>query len=99
MRYIFFILALIILVPVIRGILGTFMRLLMSWAHSGAAANGSGPQRPPSGPPPASGPSTLRRDPVCGAYVSEDIAVTVRDGNATLFFCSAACRDKYNKPA
>jgi YHS domain-containing protein len=37
----------------------------------------------------------LKKDPVCGTYVSEDTAVTKRVGSQTLHFCSAACRDKY----
>jgi YHS domain-containing protein len=98
LRTVVFILALIILVPVIRGVLGVLYRMLLGWAGTGSATRAQ-TQRPPSGPPPAPGPSTLRRDPVCGAYVSEDIAVTQRTNNATLFFCSTACRDKYNKQA
>jgi len=38
----------------------------------------------------------LRRDPVCGAYVSEDLAVKKSVGNKTYFFCSPACRDKHH---
>jgi len=37
----------------------------------------------------------LRKDPVCGTYVSEDTAVTKRINGETLHFCSPACRDKY----
>ncbi len=37
----------------------------------------------------------LHRDPVCGMHVSEDIAITVRNGSETLHFCSAECRDRY----
>ncbi len=37
----------------------------------------------------------LRKDPVCGTYVSEDTAVTKKVDGRTLHFCSPACRDKY----
>jgi YHS domain-containing protein len=37
----------------------------------------------------------LRKDPVCGTYVSADTSVTKRIGGQTLHFCSPACRDKY----
>jgi len=37
----------------------------------------------------------LHRDPVCGMHVSEEISFPVREGEATLHFCSAECRDKY----
>ena len=35
------------------------------------------------------------RDPVCGTFVLPDHALTMTDGRARVFFCSAACRDKY----
>ena len=37
----------------------------------------------------------LRKDPVCGTYVSEDTSVTRRINGRTLHFCSVTCRDKY----
>lgn len=37
----------------------------------------------------------LKKDPVCGTYVSQDTAVTKRFNGQTLHFCSPACRDKY----
>jgi hypothetical protein len=35
------------------------------------------------------------RDPVCGTFVLPDPALMITDGRAPVFFCSAACRDKY----
>jgi hypothetical protein len=35
------------------------------------------------------------RDPVCGTFVLPDHALTVVDGRSRVFFCSDACRDKY----
>ena len=37
----------------------------------------------------------LKKDPVCGTYVSADASVTKRINGETVFFCSPACRDKY----
>lgn len=37
----------------------------------------------------------LKRDPVCGTYVSADTSVTKRINGQTVHFCSPACRDKY----
>lgn len=37
----------------------------------------------------------MTRDPVCGTYVVPDRAVALSVGTRQLFFCSAACRDKY----
>jgi hypothetical protein len=35
------------------------------------------------------------RDPVCGTFVLPERALTLGDGRQRIFFCSAACRDKY----
>jgi len=35
------------------------------------------------------------QDPVCGTYVDKDNAITVRNGDTTLHFCSYECRQKY----
>jgi YHS domain-containing protein len=35
------------------------------------------------------------QDPVCGTYVDKDSAITVRNGDKTIHFCSYECRQKY----
>jgi hypothetical protein len=40
-------------------------------------------------------PRKLVRDPVCGVYLAEVLAIPLRDGGQLLHFCSRACRDKY----
>ena len=35
------------------------------------------------------------QDPVCGTYVEKENAITVRNGDQTLHFCSYECRQKY----
>lgn len=37
------------------------------------------------------------KDPVCGAYVSKDSAIRVKDEEGVHCFCSYECRDKYLK--
>ena len=39
----------------------------------------------------------LVKDPECGAYVSVDDSITVRDGEQVNRFCSYECRDKFLK--
>jgi YHS domain-containing protein len=51
-------------------------------------------------PPPASRPSVvaggeLKKDPVCGTYVSTSASVTRTVDGQVLHFCSKECRDKY----
>jgi YHS domain-containing protein len=37
----------------------------------------------------------LHKDPVCGIFVAEGAAVVKSAGGKTVFFCSTACRDKF----
>ena len=37
----------------------------------------------------------LVRDPVCGMHIAEGLALPLKQGNKSLHFCSAECRDKY----
>lgn len=37
------------------------------------------------------------KDPICGAFVSKDSDIRVRDGEEVHHFCSYECRDKYLK--
>jgi len=37
----------------------------------------------------------MEKDPVCGTYVIPNRALSMSIGRDTVYFCSAACRDKY----
>jgi hypothetical protein len=54
-----------------------------SQAVGGGAAQGGLPAR------------KLVRDPVCGVYLAEVLAIPLRAEGELLHFCSTACRDKY----
>jgi len=45
--------------------------------------------------PPARSGGELKKDPVCGTYVSAEAAVTREVAGEVVHFCSPACRDKY----
>ena len=49
--------------------------------------------RPRAGRSPSGG--RMVRDPVCGTFVLPDRAVMLDVGSHRVWFCSAACRDKY----
>ena len=46
-------------------------------------------------PPPVVAGGELKRDPVCGTYVSTGASVTRKVNGELLHFCSSECRDKY----
>lgn len=54
----------------------------------------SGSAKPPSAP---SHRGEMARDPVCGMFVSTELSHQLRQGAETLHFCSAECREKYQK--
>jgi len=60
-----------------------------------AGWNSSVTPRPPRQAPAVHTGGELKKDPVCGTYVSVDVSVTKRVDGETVHFCSAACRDKY----
>ena len=39
----------------------------------------------------------MKQDPVCGTYVPASLALTATRKGATVYFCSSACRDKFNE--
>jgi YHS domain-containing protein len=43
----------------------------------------------------------MERDPVCGTFVVPERAVSLAEASGRMYFCSAACRDRYraNPPA
>jgi len=51
-----------------------------------------GMKRPP---PPVSSGGELKKDPICGTYISTATAVAYRAGGKVTYFCSTECRDKY----
>ncbi len=52
--------------------------------------------RPASGAPPLQSGGDLKRDPVCGTYVSTAVSVKRTVKGQVVHFCSNECRDKYS---
>lgn len=97
LRYILILLLVLIMLPVLRGWLGVLARLLMNWAIGSGPAAASSARSPMAPPPVQAGSTMLHKDPVCGTYVSEAVAVTLKENGQTLWFCSEACRDKHRR--
>ena len=54
-----------------------------------------GEQRAPQQPPAARSGGELKKDPVCGTYVSTAASITRTVDGEVFYFCSKECRDKY----
>jgi YHS domain-containing protein len=46
---------------------------------------------------PAGAPIQLHRDPICGTHVSSEISFTLDASDGKKHFCSAECRDRYQR--
>lgn len=86
MRFLGLLLAFILVVPLIRMVAGLVGRWFMDLA--------AGP-KPKRGPAAAGG--QLHRDPVCGTYVSEAVAVQETVQGQVVYFCSQECADKHRQ--
>ncbi len=90
-RVLFYIITTIFVISLLRGVLGTLAKIF------GGIVNP--PPERASGPRPNAVPmgGELKKDPVCGTYVSTSTSVkkTIGGGDV-VHFCSAACRDKFH---
>jgi YHS domain-containing protein len=78
-----------------------FPLLVFLLARSFLRSTLAGLRRPHSGASAAPGASPvqfagdLKRDPVCGTYVSTAVSVKRSVGGQVIHFCSSECRDRY----
>jgi YHS domain-containing protein len=86
-RLFFYLIALIVLISVIRSVAGVLMKGIGVWFAS------TSPTRPQAPSAPAGG--ELKKDPVCGTFVSTATSVKKSVGPSVLHFCSVECRDKF----
>jgi len=91
LRFLGLLIAFIIIVPIIRMVAGLVARAFSNFAFGTQTPQRRTPTQPPSAPGGA-----LHKDPVCGTYVSEAVAVRISSGGKTHYFCSSACRDKFS---
>ena len=91
-RAILYLIGFMLIMSVIRSVLG-----IVGKAFSGLS-NTSYPQAGASGSRPSSNPSSvgeLKKDPVCGTFISTATAFQKFSNGQTYYFCSTECRDKF----
>jgi len=77
----------------IRSVLAIIMKAASPFGQSQQTSSGRpGTPRRPSDTPQA---SELKKDPVCGTFVSTATAVQKSVSGQTYYFCSTDCRDKF----
>jgi len=69
--------------------------LLLRNMLRGFFAGSPGRRARPAEPPPVTQGGELKKDPVCGTYVSAATSLQETVNGKTVYFCSAECRAKY----
>lgn len=79
----------VILISVLRSVIGVVGKAVSAFLDTSPSAPGSSGSEPRKA-------GELKRDPVCGTYVSTAASVKRTISGQVVHFCSAACSDKYH---
>lgn len=71
------------------------LAILASSLKGGFSGAGRSPGAQPPRPPSAGTIGELKKDPVCGTFISTQTAFQKSVHGETYYFCSADCRDKF----
>lgn len=85
--------------PILLLLLMAFIARAVWRLLEGVVQGALGPQGPVRTGGTRQGPRSvhMEQDPVCGTYVVPDKAVVLTRGGRQIFFCSDACRSKYDR--
>ncbi len=85
----------LILYLIVGVIVLTLLRSVVEAIGKAFAGGPASPATPPSGAPRGQASQSLKKDPVCGTFVSAATALQKTKGGETYYFCSPECRDKF----
>jgi len=85
----------LILEVVLPILLFTLVRAVIRSIFQSVKSAASPPQPAPRQTPVVQSGGELKKDPVCGTYVSTAVSVTRKIDGQLVHFCSKECRDKY----
>lgn len=85
-RFIFELVMIVIVITILRSVIGVVLKFL----GGSQAKPAPGPKRPavPTG-------GELKKDPVCGTFISTSGALQKTVRGEVYYFCSPECRDKF----
>jgi YHS domain-containing protein len=89
LRAVAYLIASVLVISIVRSIIGVVMKGFSDLFNS-APPRQEGPRAPSV---PAGG--ELKKDPVCGTFISTATAIQKRSGGDVYYFCSNECRDKF----
>ena len=88
MKALLYLVITVLAITFIRSVIGLIMKTM------GELMNPSSQSSAQPGPPPSQG-GELKKDPVCGTYVSTTASIARTVNGEVLYFCSKECSDKY----
>lgn len=89
-RALAYLIASVLVISVLRSIIGIVLKGFSDLFHPADPRQQRAPRQPTM---PAGG--ELKKDPICGTFISTTTAIQKRVGGQTYYFCSAECRDKF----
>ncbi len=89
LRYLIGVLVAIFAITFLRAVIGLIGKAVAELFEPAASPGEKKAARTPSG-------GQLVQDPVCGIYVSTESKLRREKGGTTYYFCSEACRDKFD---
>ena len=87
MRLIFYVIVGVVILTLLRSVLEAIGKAFSSAPSS--------PSPPSAGATRGQTPQSLKKDPVCGTFVSAATTIQKTKGGETYYFCSTECRDKF----
>ena len=87
-RVILYLLLTIVLIGMLRGVIGIIGKLFGDFVGAPAAAGQTSRPKVPTG-------GELKKDPVCGTFISTATALQKKSGGEVHYFCSAECMNKF----
>ena len=90
-RALAYLIASVLVISVVRSIIGIVLKGFSDLFHPPASSQTS-PRAPVV---PAGG--ELKKDPVCGTFISTSTAIQKKVGGEIYYFCSPECRDKFKR--
>jgi YHS domain-containing protein len=91
-RALAYLIATVLVIGVLRSIIGIVLKGFADLFHP-PEQNPSSQKVPRTPVVPAGG--ELKKDPVCGTFISTSTAIQKKAGGETYYFCSTECRDKF----
>lgn len=93
-RWVLELIVTLLVLSMLRSVIGILARGFGDMLHPSAANPGRGSDSKARRPTVEAG-GELKRDPVCGTFISTATALHKKSGGETYYFCSPECRAKF----